>query len=113
VSGGGHCRTRNPGSQTISIRKIPLPSSPIINARLKALDEAGFEAVANLAATICVASTRKIISIAQIDYMLAGRYAPKICADIWFRRAVVWKYSGWTSKLSVIAAIRSQTIPAR
>lgn len=58
-------------------QETPLPSSPNINARFEALDEAGFKAVANMAATIWRSHYSKIISIAQIDYMLAGRFAPE------------------------------------
>jgi ribosomal protein S18 acetylase RimI-like enzyme len=49
----------------------------MINARLEALTEADFEAVANLGATIWRSHYSKIVSMAQIDYMLAERCAPE------------------------------------
>lgn len=49
----------------------------IINARLEAITEADFKAVANLGATIWRSHYSAIVSMAQIDYMLAGRYTPE------------------------------------
>lgn len=46
-------------------------------ARLTALTAADFETLAQLAGTIWRAHYAKIISSAQIDYMLAGRYTPE------------------------------------
>ena len=54
-----------------------MPSTAIIKAQLKALTEADFEAVANLGATIWREHYSKIVSMAQIDYMLAERYRPE------------------------------------
>ncbi len=47
------------------------------NARLAAMTAADFETLARLAETIWRAQYTKIISSAQIDYMLAGRYTPE------------------------------------
>jgi ribosomal protein S18 acetylase RimI-like enzyme len=46
------------------------------DARLDAITEADFETVARLAETIWRLHYAKIISMAQIDYMLEGRYTP-------------------------------------
>jgi ribosomal protein S18 acetylase RimI-like enzyme len=48
---------------------------PIANARLDVLVEADFKTVANLGATIWRSHYSTIISMAQIDYMLAERYS--------------------------------------
>jgi diamine N-acetyltransferase len=47
------------------------------NTRLEAMTATDFETVARLAETIWRAHYTKIISSAQIDYMLAGRYTPE------------------------------------
>jgi diamine N-acetyltransferase len=47
------------------------------HARLEAMTTADFETLARLAETIWRAHYTKIISSAQIDYMLAGRYTPE------------------------------------
>ena len=47
------------------------------NARLDALTEADFPLVAALGQTIWHAHYATIISVEQIDYMLAGRYTPE------------------------------------
>jgi ribosomal protein S18 acetylase RimI-like enzyme len=47
------------------------------DAHLDTLTEADFQVVAALAETIWHAHYAAIISIAQIDYMLAGRYTPE------------------------------------
>jgi ribosomal protein S18 acetylase RimI-like enzyme len=47
------------------------------NARLDAMTAADFETLARLAEAIWRAHYTKIISSAQIDYMLAGRYIPE------------------------------------
>jgi ribosomal protein S18 acetylase RimI-like enzyme len=49
----------------------------MINARLKALTEDDFKAVASLGTTIWRSHYSKIVSMAQIDYMLAERCAPE------------------------------------
>ena len=46
------------------------------NARLDPMTEADFAIVADLGTTIWREHYSKIISMAQIDYMLTGRYAP-------------------------------------
>lgn len=48
-----------------------------MNARLDVLTDADFSVLAALARTIWHAHYATIISIAQIDYMLAGRYTPE------------------------------------
>ena len=59
-------------------------------AKLEALSEADFDNVAKLATTIWRAHYAKIISMAQIDYMLKARYSPAALriylnsADRWF-----------------------------
>lgn len=61
------------------------------NARLDALTETDFPVVAALGRTIWRAHYATIISVAQIDYMLAGRYMPEqlrgylSAADRWMR----------------------------
>ena len=45
------------------------------DAKLEPLTEADFDTVALLGTTIWREHYSKIISMAQIDYMLAGRYA--------------------------------------
>ena len=50
--------------------------SPVINARFEALTETDFKTVANLGATIWRSHYSDIVSMAQIDYMLAERFAP-------------------------------------
>jgi ribosomal protein S18 acetylase RimI-like enzyme len=47
------------------------------DVRLMAMTEADFETVARLGETIWRAHYSKIISMAQIEYMLAGRYVPE------------------------------------
>jgi ribosomal protein S18 acetylase RimI-like enzyme len=49
----------------------------IVNARLEAITEADFKTVANLADTIWRSHYSAIISMAQIDYMLAERFLPE------------------------------------
>ncbi|WP_158229019.1 GNAT family N-acetyltransferase [Chitinimonas sp. BJB300] len=51
-------------------------TTPLADARLDALSEADFEAVTRLGEVIWRAHYPKMISMAQIDYMLAGRYTP-------------------------------------
>jgi GNAT superfamily N-acetyltransferase len=52
-------------------------SSPIVhNARLDAMTEADFEIIARLAETIWRSHYASMISMAQIEYMLAERYSP-------------------------------------
>ncbi len=46
------------------------------DARLDAITEADFEIVARLGETIWRKHYAKMVSMAQIEYMLAGRYAP-------------------------------------
>jgi ribosomal protein S18 acetylase RimI-like enzyme len=46
------------------------------NARIEPIAEADFETLARLGETIWRAHYSRIIGLAQIDYMLAGRYAP-------------------------------------
>ena len=48
----------------------------LADARLDAMTEADFETVARLGETIWRTHYPKLISMAQIDYMLAGRFAP-------------------------------------
>lgn len=50
---------------------------PIANARLDPLAEADFKTVADLGATIWRSHYSTLISMAQIDYMLAERYSAK------------------------------------
>ena len=47
------------------------------DARIDAMAEADFETVARLGETIWRSHYPKMISMAQIDYMLAGRYTPR------------------------------------
>ena len=51
--------------------------SPIPNARLDALTRSDFGIIAELGATIWRSHYASIISTAQIEYMLAGRYTPE------------------------------------
>lgn len=51
------------------------PLAPLA-ARLDAVTEADFETLARLGETIWLSHYSKIISVAQIEYMLAGRYTP-------------------------------------
>ena len=48
----------------------------LADARLDAMTEADFQTVARLGETIWRAHYPKMISMAQVDYMLAGRYTP-------------------------------------
>ncbi len=52
-----------------------MTDTSIINAQLKPMTEGDFHTVANLAATIWRSHYSKIVSMAQIDYMLDERYA--------------------------------------
>ena len=58
----------------IAAGQTTMPVQEHINARLAPIAEADFETVARLGETIWRSHYSKIISMAQIDYMLAGRY---------------------------------------
>ena len=54
-----------------------MTASPATKARIEAMTEADFATVAALGERIWRAHYIQMISMAQIDYMLAGRYAPE------------------------------------
>lgn len=53
-----------------------MPGHEYVNARLDPVAEADFETLARLGETIWRSHYASIISMAQIDYMLSGRYTP-------------------------------------
>lgn len=53
-----------------------MPSVPLTNVSLEAITESDFETVANLAGSIWRSHYANIVSMAQIEYMLAGRFKP-------------------------------------